>query len=178
MRVLGIDPGLERVGFGLVAFGPGRQVTECRWGVITTCKDKPDGERLQEIHRDLTEIIAALKPDRVSIERLFFFRNVSTMVPVCQARGVILLALQPFGLPVFEYTPMQVKQAITGYGKSTKREIQELLLHQLPIDQIPRPDDAADALAMALCHHQHDGRYERPVSAAKAAMLATNPHFA
>lgn len=165
MRVLGIDPGLGRVGFGLLeivrsddglseGFGP------CQWGLISTSKDKPDGQRLQEIHQDLTEMLGVLQPDVVSIERLFYFRNATTMVPVAQARGVILMVVSQFNLPVYEYTPMQVKQSVTGYGKAEKSEVQEMLVQLLNLEAKPTPDDAADALAMAVCHYHHVGRYE------------------
>ncbi len=121
MRILGIDPGLGKIGFGLlevVSGGQGQPFGPCQWGIIATSKDKPDGARLQEIHDDLTVLISELQPDVVSIERLFYFRNATTLVPVAQARGVILMIVSRFGLPVYEYTPMQVKQAITGYGKA------------------------------------------------------------
>lgn len=164
MRVLGIDPGLGRVGFGLLEIVSPGQADErygpCHWGIIATSKDKSDAARLQEIHRDLDEVVAELKPDVVAIERLFYFRNATTMVPVAQARGVILLILEKYGLQVSEYTPMQVKQAITGYGKSEKREIQEALIGMLNLEKKPTPDDAADALAVAVCHYQHAGRLQ------------------
>lgn len=165
MRVLGIDPGLGRVGFGLLQMvpsedGQSERFGECEWGIIATSKDKSDGERLQEIYADLTGLIMQLEPDVVSIERLFYFRNATTLVPVAQARGVILMVISQFGLPVYEYTPMQVKQAITGYGKSEKREIQEMLIGMLKLDKKPTPDDAADALALAVCHYNHVGRVQ------------------
>ena len=105
-------------------------------------------------------MVSHLAPDVVSIEKLFFFRNATTMVPVSQARGVILLVLQKFGVPVYEYTPMQVKQAMTGYGKASKQEIQQMMMQLLELEKLPRPDDAADALAMALCHYQSVERYQ------------------
>lgn len=174
MRVLGIDPGLGRVGFGLLEIlaspdGLSQGYGACHWGVITTSKDKADGARLQEIHHDLTRVVAQLQPDVVAVERLFYFRNATTMVPVAQARGVILMVLDTFGLPVFEYTPMQVKQAITGYGKSEKREIQDTLVTLLSLDKRPTPDDAADGLALALCHYQHVGRVQHMQEAAQWA---------
>jgi crossover junction endodeoxyribonuclease RuvC len=169
MKILGIDPGLGRVGFGLleIVHGNDRKAPNahepfgpCQWGVIATSKDKPDGARLQEIHDDLSEIIAQLQPDVVSVERLFYFRNVTTLVPVAQARGIILMIIHRFGLPVYEYTPMQVKQAITGYGKSEKKEIQETLVTLLGLEKKPTPDDAADGLALAVCHYNHVGRVQ------------------
>lgn len=169
MRVLGIDPGLGRVGFGLLEIDFDETGAETlhasHWGIIATSKDKPDGARLQEIHRDLTGLIETLRPDMVSIERIFFFRNATTLIPVAQARGVALLVAENFSLPVYEYTPMQVKQAITGYGKAEKREIQDMLVTLLGLPKKPTPDDAADALALAVCHYQHAGRYARVAEA-------------
>jgi crossover junction endodeoxyribonuclease RuvC len=161
MKILGIDPGLSRVGFGLLQCGaPGSGVlskdfTAGPWGIIATSQDKSIGARLQEIQRDLTELLDTLQPDVISIERMFYFRNATTIIPVAQARGVILLVIEAFRLPVYEYTPMQVKQAVTGSGKSKKAEIQELLIPLLGLDKKPTPDDAADALALALCHFNH-----------------------
>lgn len=169
MKILGIDPGLGRVGFGLVDIiangepytGKGQEpFGACQWGMIATSKDKADGARLQEIHDDLTELLTHLQPDIVSIERLFYFRNATTLVPVAQARGVILMVIHRFGLPVYEYTPMQVKQAVTGYGKAEKKEVQELLITVLGLDKKPTPDDAADGLALAVCHYNHVGRLQ------------------
>lgn len=165
MRILGIDPGLGRVGFGLLEIVPSEDRLSdcfgaCRWGIIATSKDKSDGARLQEIHADLDQVLAEFQPDLVSIERLFYFRNATTMVPVAQARGVILMAIEKYRLPVYEYTPMQVKQAVTGYGKAEKSEVQSMLVELLKLEKKPTPDDAADALALAVCHYNHVGRAE------------------
>jgi len=173
MRILGIDPGLGRVGFGLVEIEPSScgttgQFGPCQWGIISTTKEKPDGARLQEIHEDLTDLMQQLKPDVVSVERLFYFRNATTLVPVAQARGVILMVISRFGLPMYEYTPMQVKQAITGYGKSEKAEVQSMLIDMLSLDRKPTPDDAADGLALAVCHFNHVGRLQMMQAAAHA----------
>jgi crossover junction endodeoxyribonuclease RuvC len=170
MRILGIDPGLGRVGFGLLeitstrhkntglasepnsyGFGP------CEWGLIATSKDKLTGARLQEIFHDMTAVLKHTRPDVISIERLFYFRNATTLVPVAQARGVILLVVEQFNLPVYEYTPMQVKQAVTGSGKAKKGEIQEGLVALLGLDRKPTPDDAADGLGLAVCHYHFHG---------------------
>jgi crossover junction endodeoxyribonuclease RuvC len=164
MKILGIDPGLGRVGFGLLNIlpftdGPGQPYGPCQWGIISTSKDKSDGARLQEIHDDLSVLIERLQPDVVSIERLFYFRNATTMVPVAQARGIMMI-LHRYGLPVYEYTPMQVKQAITGYGKAQKAEIQTTLIDLLGLEKKPTPDDAADGLALAVCHYNHVGRVQ------------------
>jgi crossover junction endodeoxyribonuclease RuvC len=163
MRILGIDPGLGRVGFGLLNILPDPARTgafsfgQSQWGIIATTQDKLVGDRLQEIERDLTQLIEQLQPDVISLERLFYFRNATTIIPVAQARGVILLVVSRFKLPVFEYTPMQVKQTVTGSGKAKKAEVQELLIPLLKLDRKPTPDDAADALALALCHYNHVG---------------------
>lgn len=166
MKILGIDPGLGRVGFGLLemipdkAGGPGDVCFgPCEWGIIATAKDQPDGARLVEIQTDLDALLSHLRPDVVALERLFYFRNATTLVPVAQARGVILMMLHRFNLPVYEYTPMQVKQAITGYGKAEKSEIQEALISLLSLDKKPTPDDAADGLALCVCHYNHTGRF-------------------
>lgn len=156
-RVLGIDPGLGILGFGVVDFNQHRQPIHSEWGTITTHKDTPDPQRLLELHQDVMTLLAHVQPDMVSIERIFFFKNAKTMVPICQARGVTLMAVAHFGLPLFEYTPMQVKQSMTGYGKSTKAEIQEMVAQILGLKAIPKPDDAADGLALALCHWQFAG---------------------
>jgi crossover junction endodeoxyribonuclease RuvC len=155
MRILGIDPGLGTVGFGVVNVTACGEFETCEWGVITTSKDKPEAARLQEIHQDLGTLVSRFKPHVVSIERIFFFKNAKTLIPVTQARGVIMLLMESMGVPQFEYTPMQVKQAMTGSGKAEKREVQQMVAQVLRLDKLPRPDDAADALALAVCHYQH-----------------------
>lgn len=156
---MGIDPGLATVGFGMITVDVASDnVLDQQWGVISTSKHLADSCRLQEIYHDMTGLLAQFEPDVVSIEKIFFFKNAKTLVPVSQARGVLLLAVRQHNIPVFEYTPMQVKQSITGYGKSTKSEIQDMLVQLLTLSTRPRPDDAADALAMALCHYQFEGR--------------------
>ena len=172
MRILGIDPGLGRVGFGLLEITSGRHKNTglasepassgfgpCEWGLIATSKDKPAGARLQEIFHDITAVLEHTRPDVISIERLFYFRNATTLVPVAQARGVILMVVDQFNLPVYEYTPMQVKQAVTGSGKAKKGEIQDILVTLLGLDRKPTPDDAADALALAVCYYNHMGQF-------------------
>ena len=155
MRVLGIDPGLGTIGFGLLEVdSSGCQAVD--WGVITTTKGESDSVRLEELYTDMLALMHHTQPDVVSIEKIFYFRNVTTMVPVCQARGVILLAIQQANketqIPVFEYTPMQMKQAITGYGKAKKREVQDMIQTLLELEKAPSPDDAADGLGLAYCH--------------------------
>lgn len=146
----------------MVEISPAGQCSACDWGIISTSKDKSDSERLQEIFQDLTGLVNRLQPDMVSLEKIFYFRNATTIIPVTQARGVILLVLQMCGIPVHEYTPMQVKQAMTGYGKSSKQEIQQMVAQLLGLEKVPRPDDAADALAMAVCHYHHLGQLVQP----------------
>lgn len=145
--ILGIDPGLGTIGFGVI----GNNIKP-QWGTITTPKNTPVEHRLVALYTDMQTLLATIKPDVVAIEKIFHFRNVTTMVPVTQARGVILLAIAQAGLPVAEYTPMQIKQAVTGYGKAEKTEVQAMVTSQLSLEAIPRPDDAADGLAIALCH--------------------------
>lgn len=152
---MGIDPGLGVIGFGLVASEGPNHLQPRQWGTIQTSKDKPDAARLQEIHADLGGLLRELRPDAASVESIFFFKNAKTLVPVCQARGVILLTLQQAGVPYVEFTPMQVKQTICGYGKASKQDVQEMVKTLLQLDRIPRPDDAADALALAISYHHH-----------------------
>ncbi len=149
MRIIGIDPGTGILGFGVVAIQKGK-LKLVTAGVITTPAHTPTSERLAEIYSGLTEIIAETHPDRMSVERLFFARNVTTAMSVAEARGVALLVGQQAGLPIDEYTPMQIKQAITGYGKADKKQVQEMVRIQLALEKVPRPDDAADALAAAI----------------------------
>jgi crossover junction endodeoxyribonuclease RuvC len=150
MKILGIDPGLERVGFGLIERDSQLRYHARDWGVITTSKEHPEARRLYEIQKSLTELIAETKPDFAAVEKIFFFKNAKTIVPVCQARGAILISFYAAGLTFWEYTPMQVKMNMTGYGRSDKKEIQVMVKQLLAMDEIPKPDDAADALAIAL----------------------------
>ncbi|MEB3206837.1 MAG: crossover junction endodeoxyribonuclease RuvC [Vampirovibrionales bacterium] len=151
--VLGIDPGLATVGFGIIAAS--HQVVVARqWGAICTPPQKPIGDRLLEIHTDLSQIITEHRPDLVAIEQIFFCKNAKTLVPVAQARGVILMTLAQFNLPVVEFTPLQVKQTVTGHGGSNKKDVQHYMSQWLKLTRIPKPDDAADALALALCGYR------------------------
>ena len=151
MRIIGIDPGTGILGFGVVdvANGKSKLVTA---GVITTPPHTPLDERLEEIFDGLTEIIAETKPDMMSVEKLFFARNVTTAMSVASARGVAMLTGRKARLPIAEYTPMQIKQSLTGYGKADKKQVQEMVRLQLGLKEIPKPDDAADALAAAITH--------------------------
>lgn len=150
MRILGIDPGTGLLGFGVIDSGVKPKLVEA--GVIRTRVHQPDAERLLIIYDGLREIVANSKPSVVSVEKLFFARNVTTAMSVAQARGVVLLVAQQYNLPIFEYTPMQIKQSITGYGKADKKQMQEMVRLLLNLKEVPKPDDAADALAAALTH--------------------------
>lgn len=151
MRIIGIDPGTGILGFGVVDVH-GSKVTMVDAGVIKTPAHTPLDERLEEIFDGLTEIIAETKPEVMSIEKLFFSRNVTTAISVSHARGVAMLVGRKAKLPIAEYTPMQIKQTITGYGKADKKQMQEMVRMQLGLKEIPKPDDAADALAAAITY--------------------------
>jgi crossover junction endodeoxyribonuclease RuvC len=149
--VLGIDPGTAITGYGLVREDDeGLTLIGC--GVITTPADRPLPQRLQTIYRGLTAIIGQHQPDQVAVEELFFSRNVRTALSVGQARGVVLLAAAEAGLPLHEYKPLEVKQTVAGYGGADKRQVQEMVRLLLNLEQVPEPDDAADAVAVAVCH--------------------------
>lgn len=151
MLVLGIDPGTAITGYGLVCEDEeGLALVGC--GVITTPADQPLPQRLQAIYHGLTAIIGQHQPDQVAVEELFFSRNVRTALSVGQARGVVLLAAAEAGLPLHEYKPLEVKQTVAGYGGADKRQVQEMVRMLLNLEQVPEPDDAADAVAVAVCH--------------------------
>lgn len=151
MRIIGIDPGTGILGFGVVDAKLGKTVLVTA-GVVRTPAHTPLDERLEEIFDGLTQIIEETKPDVMSIEHLFFARNVTTAMSVSHARGVAMLAGRKAKLPIAEYTPMQIKQTLTGYGKADKKQIQEMVRMQLNLKEVPKPDDAADALAAAITH--------------------------
>jgi|SRR3954447_16983487 len=152
MRSLGIDPGTATMGWGIVEHDGGGGLELVDYGTFTTAKTLALPQRLQLLYQGLTDLLARYHPDTAGIEELFFSRNVTTAISVSHARGVALLALANADVPVEEYRPMAVKQAITGYGHADKSQIQEMVRLQLGLEQIPRPDDAADALAIAICH--------------------------
>jgi crossover junction endodeoxyribonuclease RuvC len=153
MRILGIDPGTGILGFGVIeASGSQAQLVDA--GVIRTPVKEDDAVRLQTIYEELTDIISTTKPVAMSVEKLFFVRNITTAMTVAQARGVVLLCGQQVGLSIFEYTPLQIKMAITGYGRADKKQVQEMVRVILQLKDIPKPDDCADALAAALTHAQ------------------------
>ncbi len=151
MVILGIDPGIATVGFGVIEASR-QQNTLIRYGAITTPPGLPLSSRLLQIYNDMEELIRTFHPDEMAVEELFFNTNITTGISVAHGRGVILLAAEKLGLPVFEYTPMQVKQAVVGYGKAEKKQVMLMTQRLLHMKQIPRPDDAADALALAICH--------------------------
>jgi len=151
MVILGIDPGLATVGFGVVKFERQRFAT-LNYGAVVTPPRLPVAERLQMIYDGLQQIIDAYKPTDLAVEELFFNTNQKTVITVCEARGVILLAAQKNKLDIGEYTPLQVKQSVVGYGRAEKIQVMTMVKNLLNLKKIPRPDDAADALAIAICH--------------------------
>ena len=151
MRILGIDPGYAIVGYGAVDFD-GIRFNTLGYGAITTKSDLPFPERLKAIYDDMITVIEKYNPDCISLERLYFNTNTTTAIDVAQARGVIMLAAVNKLLEIYEYTPLQVKQAITGYGRAQKNQIMEMVKGLLSLSAVPKPDDTADALALAVCH--------------------------
>ena len=151
MRILGIDPGYGITGFGIVD-AQRNDFRLLQYGAITTPVGTDFPARLHMIYNDMTELLMVSKPDAVAIEELFFGQNVTTGIGVAQSRGVILLAIQQAGIPIFQYKPMQVKQAVVGYGNATKHQVQDMTKRILHLQTTPKPDDAADAIAIALCH--------------------------
>ena len=149
---LGIDPGTATTGYGLVRLAQEGSLVAVSFGVITTPKDSPAPARLEMLYEELSALLKEHKPDTAAVEKLFFQSNVKTAIAVGQARGVVLLSLQQAGVEVFEYTPNEVKQAVAGYGSADKRQVQEMVRTLLGLPEIPRPDDAADALAIAITH--------------------------
>ena len=151
MVVLGIDPGVATVGFGIISEKGGVPKIK-RYGVISTPASMRLALRLKQINDDVSELIKAFKPDAIAVEELFFNTNLKTAVMVAQGRAAIILAGEEHGIPMFEYTPLQVKKAVAGYGRATKKQVMEMVKRLLALEQIPKPDDAADALAIAICH--------------------------
>ncbi len=151
MRILGIDPGYGITGFGLLQ-ADRNCFSLLRYGAITTPAGADFSYRLAMIYEDMRKLLEVAKPDAVAIEELFFGHNVTTAIGVAQSRGVILLAIEQAGIPVFSYKPMQVKLAVVGYGNATKHQVQDMTKRILCLEKLPKPDDAADAIASALCH--------------------------
>jgi len=147
--ILGIDPGTAIIGYGLIK--KSEELKLIKYGCIKTAKNLATAERLKKIHKQLNSLIKKYKPDIVAVEDIFFFKNLKTVITVSQARGVILLTAINFNIPIFEYTPLQIKQAITGYGRAEKIQVQKMVKLLLSLEKVPKPDDAADALATAIC---------------------------
>lgn len=156
MRVLGIDPGFALVGFGVVdQIGSEYKIVD--YGVISTTKDESFSTRLAIIYEGMKNLIETYKPDAIALEELFFFKNQKTVIPVAEARGVIVLAGIQYKSEMFEYTPLQIKQALTGNGRAEKKQIQFMVKNILGLEKVPKPDDAADAVAVAITHLQTNG---------------------
>ena len=151
MRVLGIDPGYAIVGWGVVDYG-GNRFAPVDFGAVCTDAGVPFERRLDEVYTGIKEVIERTRPEVLAIEKLFYQHNQTTVIGVAEARGVILLAAAQAGLPIYEYTPMQVKQAVVGYGNASKHQVMDMTKRILRLSAVPKPDDAADAVAIALCH--------------------------
>lgn len=151
MKILGIDPGMAIVGYGLIEIEEDK-IELLTSGSIQTDKNLPDSKRLLEIFEDLSTIIQKYQPDCASVEELFFFKNQKTVIPVAEARGVILTVLEKFQIPTFGYTPMVVKQVLTGYGRAEKKEVEQMVKIALEREDLPKLDDTVDAIAIAICH--------------------------
>lgn len=151
MKILGIDPGMAIVGYSVIEFD-GDNVLLLNSGSIKTSKNNTESQRLLEIFEDITTLVEKYKPDIASIEKLFFFKNQKTVMPVAAARGVIMMALEKQGIPAFEYTPMEVKQTLTGYGRAEKKEVEHMVKIALNCNILPGLDDTVDAMAIAICH--------------------------
>lgn len=151
MRIIGIDPGMAIVGYSIVDIEEGENLLVAS-GSIKTCKTLTDSARLLEIQNDVCTLIEKYRPDVASVEKLFFFKNAKTIIPVAEARGVILMALEKYEVPIHEYTPMVVKQVITGYGRATKEEVAKIVELSIKYNRFPKLDDTLDSIAIALCH--------------------------
>lgn len=151
MKILGIDPGMAIVGYGLIE-AENDSIELLTSGSIQTDKKLSDSKRLLEIYNDLTTVVQKYQPDCASVEELFFFKNQKTVIPVAEARGVILTVLEKFNIPTYSYTPMQVKQVLTGYGRAEKKEVEQMVKIVLETEKLPKLDDTVDAIAIAICH--------------------------
>lgn len=156
MVILGIDPGYAIVGYGVIGYSASR-FSVMEYGAVTTEAGVKFSSRIAKIYRDISLIIERTRPDAMSIEKLFFNTNTTTAIDVAQARGVILLAASEHNIPIFEYTPLQVKSAVTGYGRAEKKQVMDMIKSILRLEKIPKPDDTADALALAVCHAHSAG---------------------
>jgi crossover junction endodeoxyribonuclease RuvC len=155
MRILGLDPGTATTGYGIIDAAEDGRLTAVSFGAITTPADAAMPQRLQTIQRELQQLLDAYQPDTAGIEEVFFGRNITTAITVGQARGVLLLTLANAGLPIGEYSPPKIKEAVTGYGKADKTQVQMMVRNLLDLEETPRPDDAADGLAVAITHYQY-----------------------
>ena len=151
MKILGIDPGMAIVGYGLIDITDSKPMLLAS-GSVQTNKNLSDSKRLLEIFNDLSTVIETYKPDCASVENLFFFKNQKTIIPVAEARGVILTVLEKFNIPAYSYTPMEVKQVLTGYGRADKKDVERISLNT---NVLPKLDDTIDAIAIAICHYQN-----------------------
>lgn len=156
MLILGIDPGYAIIGWGVIRYERGRFIP-VDFGAITTPAGMPFNRRLEVIYDEMTALLSRHTPDAVAVEKLYFQNNQKTAIDVAQARGVTMLALHKSGVPVFEYTPLQVKSAVTGFGQAQKPQVMEMTKRLLRLKAVPKPDDTADALAIAICHAQYGG---------------------
>ena len=154
MKILGIDPGMAIVGYGLIEIENNKPILIAS-GSIQTDKNLSDSKRLLEIFNDLSEIVTKYKPDCASVEKLFYFKNQKTVIPVAEARGVIMTVLEKYNIPSYSYTPMEVKQVLTGYGRAEKKEVEQMVKISLETDNLPKLDDTVDAIAIAICHSRN-----------------------
>lgn len=154
MIILGIDPGTATTGYGIIESGPGK-TRAVEYGCLTTSKTLPLAERLEEIYKDLSSLIRKHKPRVIAVESVYFYNNVKTAIAVAQARGVVLLCARQNKITIKEFTPLQVKSSLTSYGKAEKKQVQYMVKTLLNLKSIPKPDDAADALALAICGANH-----------------------
>jgi crossover junction endodeoxyribonuclease RuvC len=152
MIILGIDPGTARTGYGVIRT-VGKKTSFLDHGCVETPAENSYPARLLQTHTEISKLLKRYQPHYVAIERLFFFRNMKTVMTVSQSRGVVLLACESYKIPIFEYTPLEIKQTLSGYGRANKKQIQERVKNLLNLQEIPKPDDAADGLAAAICHH-------------------------
>ena len=158
MIILGIDPGYAIIGYGVIGY-KANSFSTIEYGAITTQAGELFTTRLAKIFNGMCDIIERTRPDALSIEKLFFNTNTTTAIDVAQARGVILLSATKYGIPVYEYTPLQVKSSVTGYGRAEKKQVMDMIKSILKLEKIPKPDDTADALALAVCHAHSSGSF-------------------
>ena len=154
MKILGIDPGMAIVGYALVELNNDKYELKTS-GSIRTDKDLTSSQRLLEIYNDMCTVVENINPDCASIEKLYFFKNQKTIIPVAEARGVILTVLEKYKIPVYEYTPIEVKQVLTGYGRASKKEVEQMVKLNLEVAELPKLDDTVDAIAIAICHSRN-----------------------